>query len=554
MSKNMQNYDATYASFRWQIPDRFNFATDVVDRLAREGDGQALIWANAAGEEQHFRFSDIAGASCRAASALKDRGIGKGDIVVVMTPRIPEWQIAMIACLRIGAVPIPCIEMLTAKDLAYRISHAGAKGVICRAAHAHKFDGLLDSVTARLSIHGTAPGFDPWEEALAAASPIVEAAEVMADDPAVLYYTSGSTGMPKGVLHAARGLYSWRGSAEFWLDLGPDDTIWCTADVGWSKAGTSILFGPWSRGACTFFYDGPFDPAERLRLLAKHRVTVYCAPGTELFRVVDQDMKPHDLSSLRHTVSSGETLNPVVAERWRQRTGIPILEAYGQTETLMTLLNFPCKEVRDGSMGLPAPGLEMAIIDEDGRTLPTGAEGEIALKMPAPQVMLGYLNDSERTRGTWIDGPDGCWFRTGDRGERDADGYFYYRGRQDDIISSAGYRIGPTEVENALLDHPAVQECAVIGKPDEERGEIVKAFVVLRDGHSLADGLVQSIQDHVKRTTAPYKYPREVEAVSELPKTQTGKIQRKALRDLEKTRQESTNNGDQEGDDHGRQV
>ncbi|WP_028714522.1 acyl-CoA synthetase [Paracoccus sp. J55] len=536
MPRNMQDYEATRGSFSWKVPERFNFATDVVDRFAGEGDGMALIWANAEGEERSFRFSDISAASRRAAAALAARGIGKGDVVLIMTPRIPEWQIAMVACLRIGAVAIPCIEMLTAKDLAFRIDHAGVKGVICRLSHAAKFDGLLSAAPARLSIGGAAPGFDDWDTALANAPADIAPAEVMADDPAVLYYTSGSTGMPKGVLHAARGLYAWRGSAEFWLDLGPGDIIWCTADVGWSKAGTSILFGPWSMGACSFFFDGPFDPAERLRLLAKYRVTVYCAPGTELFRVVDEEIAAHDLTSLRHTVSSGETLNPVVADRWRQRTGIPILEAYGQTETLMTLLNYPCKEVRDGSMGLPMPGLDLDVIDDDGLRLPACAEGEIAIRLPVPQMMLGYLHDDERTRAAIVEGPDGRWFLTGDRGERDADGYFYYRGRRDDVISSSGYRIGPTEVENALLDHPAILECAVIGKPDQHRGEIVKAFVVLRDARELTEQLVGEIQEHVKASTAPYKYPREIEAVPELPKTQTGKIQRKALRDLEKSR------------------
>lgn len=540
MPRNMQDYEATRASFRWQVPERFNFATDVVDHHAGNGDGPALIWADAQGREQRFRFSDISRLSMRAAAALAARGIGKGDIVVVMTPRIPEWQIAMVACLRLGAVAIPCIEMLTAKDLAFRIEHAKAKGVICRASQAAKFEGLLGGVTARLSIGGASPGFDDWDEALAAAAPVIEAADVMADDPAVLYYTSGSTGMPKGVLHAARAIYAWRGSAEFWLDLGPGDIIWCTADIGWSKAGTSILFGPWGMGACSFFYDGPFDPAERLRLLERHRVTVYCAPGTELFRVVDEQISTYDLSSLRHTVSSGETLNTVVADRWRARTGIPILEAYGQTETLMTLLNYPCKAVRDGSMGLPMPGLDIDVIDQDGQRLPVDTEGEIAIRLPAPQMMLGYLHDPGKTAQAIVQAGDERWFLTGDRGVRDADGYFYYRGRRDDVISSSGYRVGPSEVENALLEHPAVLECAVIGKPDSERGEIVKAFVVLRDEVALTDEFVREIQEHVKKTTAPYKYPREIEALAELPKTLTGKIQRKALRDLERSRLSDT--------------
>lgn len=533
--RNMTDYAETVRSFRWQVPERFNFAADVVDRLAREADGPALIWANAAGEERRYSFSDMARLTSRFASALAQRGIRKGDRVLVMLPRIPEWQVAIVGCLKLGAVPIPSIEMLTAKDIAYRIRHAGVRAVIARGAHAGKFADGADAVAVRLALGG-APGFEPLEEALEAGDPQFPAAEVAADDPAILYYTSGSTGQPKGVLHAARGLYSWRGSAIYWLDLGPGDTIWCTADTGWSKAGTSILFGPWSCGAASFFYDGPFDPKERLRLLEKYGVTVYCAPGTELFRVVDAGVAEHDLSRLRHTVSSGETLNPAVAARWQAATGVPILEAYGQTETLMTLLNYPCEPTREGSMGKPLPGLDLAVIDGAGNRLEPGAEGDIAVLTPNPQMMLGYLDEPERTASAYVEGPEGRWFVTGDLGMVDADGYFYHRGRNDDVINSAGYRIGPSEVENALLDHPAVQECAAVAAPHAERGEIVKAFVVLRSGYSGDAALATALQDHVKRVTAPYKYPRAIEFLDELPKTLTGKVQRKVLRDLEKAR------------------
>lgn len=533
--RNMTDYAETVRSFRWQVPERFNFAADVVDRLAREADGPALIWANAAGEERRYSFSDMARLTSRFASALAQRGIRKGDRVLVMLPRIPEWQVAIVGCLKLGAVPIPSIEMLTAKDIAYRIRHAGVRAVIARGAHAGKFADGADAVAVRLALGG-APGFESLEEALEAGDPQFPAAEVAADDPAILYYTSGSTGQPKGVLHAARGLYSWRGSAIYWLDLGPGDTIWCTADTGWSKAGTSILFGPWSCGAASFFYDGPFDPKERLRLLEKYGVTVYCAPGTELFRVVDAGVAEHDLSRLRHTVSSGETLNPAVAARWQAATGVPILEAYGQTETLMTLLNYPCEPTREGSMGKPLPGLDLAVIDGAGNRLEPGAEGDIAVLTPNPQMMLGYLDEPERTASAYVEGPEGRWFVTGDLGMVDADGYFYHRGRNDDVINSAGYRIGPSEVENALLDHPAVQECAAVAAPHAERGEIVKAFVVLRSGYSGDAALATALQDHVKRVTAPYKYPRAIEFLDELPKTLTGKVQRKVLRDLEKAR------------------
>ena len=531
----MSDYAATCRDFRTEVPETFNFGADVVDLIAKDADGLALIWANAAGEEKQFLYSDMARLSARFASMLAARGISKGDRVLVMTPRIPEWQIAMVGCLKLGAVPIPAIEMLTAKDVTFRVRHAGVRAVFARAESAPKFEPVMAEVPVRIAI-GEAPGFEDYAAAMAAADEHFTPVTVAADDPAILYYTSGSTGDPKGVLHPARSLFTWKISGEYWLDLSPGDVIWCTADVGWSKAGTSILFGPWGCGATSFFYDGPFDPAERLRLLSKYGVTVYCAPGTELFRIVDQGFEDHDISRLRLTVSAGERLNDVVADRWRAATGLPVLEAYGQTETLMTLANFACTALRPGSIGLPIPGLELAIVDETGNALPTGEEGNIALKMPNSQMMLGYYKDEARTAESIVDGPNGRWFITGDLGAMDADGYFYHRGRSDDVINSAGYRIGPSEVENALLDHPAVLECAVIGAPHGERGEIVKAFIILRGGVAASDSLTREIQDHVKRSTAPYKYPRAVEYVEELPKTQTGKIQRKALRHLEKQR------------------
>ena len=358
-----------------------------------------------------------------------------------------------------------------------------------------------------------------------------EGAEVAAEEPAIMYYTSGSTGYPKGVLHSARGLFTWRYSASHWLDLGPADRIWCTADTGWSKAGTSVLFGPWSQGATSFLYDGPFIAGERLELLSKYRVNVYCAPATELYRIVQEDISSHDLSALRRTVSAGEAMNPAVAEKWTAATGMGVAEAYGQTETLMIALTLAGSDIRVGSMGVSAPGSVLGIIDDEGRELEDGAAGHIALALPNPQLMLGYWNDPERTEGSFVEGPGGRWFITGDLGHRDAEGYFWYHGRSDDVINSAGYRIGPVEVENAIIEHDAVLECAVIGAPHEERGEVVKACLVLKEGYEPGDELAREIQDHVKQVTAPYKYPRIVEFRPALPKGPTGKILRRALRD-----------------------
>lgn len=525
------------AEFRWDVPATFNFGTDVVDAWAHERDGPAIIAENARGDVRTLTFSDVSRQSNRLANVLRAEGVGKGDRVVVMLPRIPEWQIALVACLKLGAIVIPSIEMLTAKDVAYRVRNAGAKAAICRAEHTAKFAEVGDIVTVRVALGG-APGWLDWNAATTDAPEESAPAVVAAEDPAVMYYTSGSTGLPKGVLHASRAIYAWRMAAIYWLDLTPDDRIWCTADTGWSKSGTSIVWGPWSTGSCAFLYDGPFVPAERLRLLAKHKISVFCAASTEFGRLVNEDAASHDLSSLRRCVTAGEALNPSVARRWETLTGVRIAEAYGQTEALMMSLNYPSEPLRCGSMGRPIPGMDLDIVDDQGRRLPDGQEGHVGVRQPCPQMMLGYWNDAERTDACFVANGEDRWYLSGDRGTRDADGYLWYAGRADDVINSAGYRIGPLEVENVLLEHDAVQECAVVGSPDPHRGEIVKAFVVLKTGFAPSDQLASDLQSHVKAITAPYKYPRAIDFVTDLPKTVTGKIRRRDLKEREIARAE----------------
>jgi acetyl-CoA synthetase len=435
----------------------------------------------------------------------------------------------MVACLKLGAVPVPCIEMLTAKDIAYRVELSGARAVIARAGQVSKFDGVGVAAPIRVAV-GDAPGWHSLEALLQPNTEAFEPAVVDADDPAILYFTSGSTGQPKGVLHAARALYLWRWAAIHWLALKKEDIIWCTADTGWSKAGTSILFGPWSCGACAFFYDGPFDPAERLGLLETYAITVFCAPGTEIIRLLRSDLKTVDLSRLRRVVTAGEALSPVIVAHWHEATGLQIAEAYGQTESLMTLINTPDMTYRPGSMGKPLPGLELEVIDEQGALVGPDVEGDLAIRAPHAQLMLGYWQDPDRTQACYLPGADGRWFMTGDRAVKDAEGYFFHRGRRDDVINSSGYRIGPAEVEDSLLAHPAVMEVAVVGCPDPERGEVVAAFVVLNQGFAGDADMVAELQRHAKTTSAPYKYPRIIRFVSDLPKTPTGKIQRQDLR------------------------
>lgn len=527
---DLVDYDAARRQFSWDVPPAFNFGGDVVDRWAEDPTRPALIWCDEQGHEKRFSFADIRCLSNRFANLLADLGVRKGDRVLVMLPRIPEWQIAMVGCLKLGAVPVPCIPMQTARDIAYRAAHSGAVAAVTTRDHVEKFP-REHRFDARVSVGG-GEGWLDFASATAACSDAFDPVEVSSEDPAVIYYTSGSTGSPKGVTHAARALFTWRVSAWYWLSLTERDVMWCTADTGWSKAGTSVLFGPWSCGSTVLFYDGAFDAAKRFELLERHGVTVFCAAATELRRLVLEDVR-RDLSALRLTVSAGESVDPEVARQWTRRTGKPLLEGYGQTETLMTVLNYPAMPTKPGSMGRPLPGTDVAVIGDGNRILGPGEPGTLAIRLPNPQLMLGYWRAPELTESAHVVVDGARWFLTGDVVTADEDGYLFYGGRTDDVINSAGYRIGPLEVENVLLEHPAVLECAVVGSPDAARGELVKAFVVLRPGVPGDDALKRDLQDFVKRSTAPYKYPRRIELVDELPKTATGKIRRRVLRDRE---------------------
>lgn len=515
-------------NFQWQLPSTFNFATDVVDKWATDPTRLALIAIDDKGEETRLTYAEVASQAAKLSSLLKRRGLKQGDRVIVMLPRILEWQIVMVAVLRLGAVPIPCITMLTPADLAYRAKHAGASGVVTTSSEVQKFKSI-EGLQVRVCVGSPVSGWSNFAEAKVE-SEDSEPARVAIDDPAILYYTSGSTGSPKGVTHAARALWAWSNSAIYWLNLKAQDRIWCTADTGWSKAGTSILFGPWSQGCSVLFYDGPFEPSKRFELLDEYQVTCFCAAATELRQLILEDVSSYDLSHLKSTVSAGESVNPEIIEKWLAMTGTTVLDGYGQTETLMTVTNRPNKEIKPGSMGLPLPGIEIGTRNADGQIGARQSAGELVIKLPNPQVMLEYRDDADRTASTQFVVDGQTWYATGDNVDIDEEGYVFYTGRADDIINSSGYRIGPQEVENALTEHAAVQECAVAGVPDADRGEVVKAWVVLMRGSIPGDDLVAELQAHVKATTAPYKYPRQIEFIDELPKTVTGKIRRNILR------------------------
>jgi acyl-coenzyme A synthetase/AMP-(fatty) acid ligase len=527
----MVDYELSHREFSWEVPSTFNFGGDVVDKWAEDPARLALIWCDEQGNERRFTFADISRLTNRFANLLRAQGVSKGDRVLVMLPRIPEWQIAMVGCFKLGAVPVPCITMQTYRDIAYRAGHSGAVAAITTRDNIEKFAG--DHVfQTRISVGGGEDWLD-FDQALDACPDSFAPVEMSSEDPAIIYYTSGSTGHPKGVTHAARGLFTWRLSAWHWLTVAERDVIWCTADTGWSKAGTSILFGPWSCGTTVLFYDGPFDPAKRFELLERYGVSVFCAAATELRRLILEDATKRDLSTLRLTVSAGESVNPEVVKQWQSLTGVPLLEGYGQTETLMTVLNYPALPVKPGSMGRPLPGTDVTVVDEENSILAAGEPGTLAIRLPNPQLMLGYWQDPDLTKNAHVTLEGASWFLTGDVVTMDEEGYLFYGGRTDDVINSAGYRIGPLEVENALIEHPAVQECAVVGSPDQDRGEVVKAFVILREGVTGNEDLKKEIQDFAKRITAPYKYPRKIAFVDELPKTVTGKIRRRDLREGE---------------------
>ncbi|MCP3135795.1 acyl-CoA synthetase [Pyxidicoccus xibeiensis] len=534
--RNMSDYEATRRDFRWERPEHFNFATDVVDRHARERpDALAMLWSDEAGRERRFTWEDLRQHSLHAARFLAGQGLRKGDRTFIIMPRVPEWWFLVLGCIRAGIVFMPGTPMLTVKDIRYRLEAASASAVIADVGCLDRFEGLAGAgrVKTWVAVGEGAPS--PWVRYSVDADVGAQAAgfePTRAEDPLLIYFTSGTTGMPKMVLHtqASYGLGHVI-TGRYWLDLTPEDRHLTLSDTGWAKCAWGKLFGPWSQGACNVVYDfrGRFEPAKLLGVLESQRVTTFCAPPTAWRALVLQELKGFDLSSLRHTVSAGEPLNPEVIDSWKAATGLHIREGYGQTETVMVVGMFPSVEPRVGSMGKPSPGFTVGIIDDTGREVADGQEGDIAVRV-APERPVGlfqeYLGDDAANQAC----RRGDWYVTGDRAVRDAEGYFWFVGRADDVIKTSGYRVGPFEVESALLEHAAVAESAVIGVPDEKIGQRIKAYVVLAPGHVASQALAKELQEHVKHTTAPYKYPRDIEFVTELPKTVSGKIRRAELR------------------------
>jgi acyl-coenzyme A synthetase/AMP-(fatty) acid ligase len=476
-----------------------NFSRDVVD--AAPAQSLALVERQRGGERREWSFGEVADRSARLAGTLQARGVRRGDVVMTLIGNRPEWVLAMVACFRIGAVALPANEQLRAKDLQLRLAAARPKLILADERNA----GELTSAAPDCEV-ALVP-----DEALLAGDP-AQPVELGPADPCLITFTSGTTGEAKGVVHGQRYLSGQQLQASHWLDARPGDLIWCTAASGWSKSARNVFIAPWLRGAAALLHDVRFDPVERLAVLAAERVNVLCMAPTE-YRVIAKRAALSRLPALRGLVAAGEALNPEVLRAFREGTGLEIRDGYGQTETGQLTGMAAGGAVRPGSMGKPLPGIQLEVRDD-----------ELVLAAPRsdPTFFVGYL-DGEPA-------PEHEPWRTGDRVRQDEDGYLYFEGRTDDLIISAGYRIGPFEVESALISHEAVAEAAVVAAPDDERGAIVRAVIVLRDGFSPSTRLVAELQDHVKRETAPYKYPRIVDFAPELPKTASGKVRRALLR------------------------
>lgn len=538
LSQFNRDYSVAVKNFHIDIPEDFNFAFDVIDKRATEKDGIAVIAVSRDGQTiRNISYSDFSDQSSRLANAFLSLGITKGDFGCLVIGRIPEWYTVLFGCMKIGAVSMPGTNLLTAKDIAYRVQRSNARFIVVTPEHCAKVDqvrGDCPTLEHFIVVGGSHPGWHSFEDLTAAASPVLErkdAPSTVSSDIMMTYFTSGTTSMPKMVPRDFGYALTHVATALFWMDLREGDVHWTLTDTGWAKAAWGLLFPPLLAGSKVVLYDGEgaFDPIFHLRLIERLGVSTFCAPPTVYRLFAQQDLSGFDFSSLRRSLGAGEPLNPEVIRYWQKNTGNVIADGYGQTETINIVGNFPGMETRFGSMGKPVPGFDIDIIDDDGRRMPDNDVGHIAIRTEGswpPGLFDGYYTGGAPDTGSFRNG----WYYTGDTARRDADGYIWFEGRADDLISSGAYRISPFEVESALLEHPEVVESAVIGVPDETRGQLVKAFIILKTPEKAGPELIADIQDFCKNLTAPYKYPRQIEIVDSLPKTISGKIRRVELR------------------------
>ena len=539
---HLKDYATDKKAFHLDIPENFNFGFDVIEHWANTADKTAFIAVDRRGETiEHHRFSDLNQAGNRVANVLRGLGAKKGDLALLIAPRIPAWYHVLLGCIKTGIVAMPGTNLLTAKDIQYRINKSQAKLALVTTAHAEKIEAIqknCPSLEHLILMGGQRSGWVDYEKACRAAAPHLNRNTVetpQAQDPMLIYFTSGTTSLPKMVPRNQAYALAHIITGKYWMDLKPDDIHWTLSDTGWAKAAWGMLFPQWLVGATNVLYDGDpkFDAEAHLKLIETLKVTTFCAPPTVYRLFAQMDLSGYDLSSLRHSLSAGEPLNPEVMRVWQDKTGTTPHDGYGQTETVNIVANYPGVPIKAGSMGKPVPGLEVEIVDEAGQICPNHEIGNICVRLTDPHplgLFEGYFEDPQANATCFRHG----WYYTGDTATRDEDGYIWFVGRADDIISSAGYRISPFEVESTLQEHEAVAESAVVGKPDALRGEIVKAFIILAAGFEPSEALKKDLQAFVKAQTAPYKYPREIEFCQELPKTISGKIRRVELRAQEK--------------------
>ena len=523
-----------------EVPENFNFGYDVVDTWASEQpEKKAILWTNDQGMEHQYTFAELKEKTDATASYFQSLGIGHGDMVMLVLKRRIEFWFSIIALHKLGAVAIPATHLLTKKDIIYRCNAADIKMIVCAGEEVitdHVIEAMPDCPTLEHVVSigpGMPEGFKDFQEGIANAAPFVKPAQPNTnDDIMMMYFTSGTTGEPKMVAHDFTYPLGHISTGSFWHNLHENSLHLTIADTGWGKAAWGKLYGQMIAGANIFVYDHEkFTPADILQKIQDYKITSLCAPPTIFRFLIKEDISKYDLSSLEYCTTAGEALNFSVYETFLKVTGIRLMEGFGQTETTMTLGTFPWMEPKPGSMGVPNPQYEIDLLTPDGRSAEDGEQGQIVVRTHNGKplgLFKEYYRDAERTEDAWHDNV----YYTGDVAWRDEDGYFWFVGRADDVIKSSGYRIGPFEVESALMTHPAVVECAITGVPDEIRGQVVKATIILSKDYKGKESpeLIKELQDHVKKVTAPYKYPRVIEFVDELPKTISGKIRRVEIR------------------------
>jgi acetyl-CoA synthetase len=545
------SYEDFLDFFKLSTPEHFNFATDVVDVYAREmPEKRALVWCDDAGHSRTFTFAEISTISERTANYFRALGIGKGDPVMLVMKGRYEFWFCLLALHKLGAVAIPATHMMKVGDIAYRIERAAIVMAVCVAdadllAYVDAAQaGTAGTLRNKVIIGGRREGWHSFEDGLAKAAdtftrPAGPEAPAL-DDPMLLYFTSGTTGFPKMVRHNFAYPLAHILTAKYWQCVEDDGLHYTLADTGWAKAVWGKIYGQWLAGSAVFVYDYErFSAPDVLRMAIQHGVTTFCAPPTVYRFLIREDLSRYDLRNLHYCVTAGEPLNPEVYDQFLQQTGIRLMEGYGQTELVVTAATWPWMTPKPGSMGRPSPTYDIVLVGPDSMPVERGKEGEIAIRTSPGRplgIFGGYLRDDELTASVWHDG----LYHTGDMAWQDDDGYLWFIGRADDVIKSSGYRIGPFEVESALIQHPAVVECAVTGVPDSIRGQVVKATIVLAKGYAPSAELLAELQQHVKNVTEPYKHPRLIEFVEQLPKTISGKIRRTEIRAWSQAAQTTT--------------